>query len=62
MGSFVHPRALDHSERAGPGTLVLLRSTQMRARAVRDRIAELAGVVVGVVVTDSFGRRSGGDD
>jgi len=48
---------VDHSNAPEPGTLVLLPlDPDASARAVRDRIAELAGVDVGVVVTDSFGR------
>jgi coenzyme F420-0:L-glutamate ligase/coenzyme F420-1:gamma-L-glutamate ligase len=48
---------VDHSNAPEPGTLVLLPlDPDASARAVRDRIAELAGVEVGVVVTDSFGR------
>jgi coenzyme F420-0:L-glutamate ligase / coenzyme F420-1:gamma-L-glutamate ligase len=48
---------VDHSNAPEPGTLVLLPlDPDASARAVRDRIAELTGVDVGVVVTDSFGR------
>jgi coenzyme F420-0:L-glutamate ligase/coenzyme F420-1:gamma-L-glutamate ligase len=48
---------VDHSNAPEHGTLVLLPvDPDASARAVRDRIAELAGVEVGVVVTDSFGR------
>ena len=48
---------VDHSNAPEPGTLVLLPlDPDASARAVRDRIAELAGVDVGVVITDSFGR------
>jgi len=48
---------VDHSNAPEPGTLVLLPlDPDASARAVRDRIAELAGVDVGVLVTDSFGR------
>jgi len=48
---------VDHSNAPEPGTLVLLPiDPDASARAVRDRIAELAGVEVGVIVTDSFGR------
>jgi coenzyme F420-0:L-glutamate ligase/coenzyme F420-1:gamma-L-glutamate ligase len=48
---------VDHSNAPEPGTLVLLPvDPDASARGVRDRIAELAGAEVGVVVTDSFGR------
>ncbi|HEY1513582.1 MAG TPA: coenzyme F420-0:L-glutamate ligase [Gaiellaceae bacterium] len=48
---------VDHSNAPEHGTLVLLPiDPDSSARAVRDRIAELAGVDVGVIVTDSFGR------
>jgi coenzyme F420-0:L-glutamate ligase / coenzyme F420-1:gamma-L-glutamate ligase len=48
---------VDHSNAPEHGTLVLLPvDPDASARAVRDRIAELAGVDVGVIVTDSFGR------
>jgi len=48
---------VDHSNAPEHGTLVLLPvDPDGSARAVRDRIAELAGVDVGVIVTDSFGR------
>jgi coenzyme F420-0:L-glutamate ligase/coenzyme F420-1:gamma-L-glutamate ligase len=48
---------VDHSNAPEPGTLVLLPlDPDASARAARDRIAELTGVEVGVVVTDSFGR------
>jgi coenzyme F420-0:L-glutamate ligase/coenzyme F420-1:gamma-L-glutamate ligase len=48
---------VDHSNAPEHGTLVLLPvDPDASARAVRDRIAELTGVEVGVVVTDSFGR------
>jgi len=48
---------VDHSNAPEHGTLVLLPvDPDASARAVRDRIAELTGVDVGVVVTDSFGR------
>jgi coenzyme F420-0:L-glutamate ligase/coenzyme F420-1:gamma-L-glutamate ligase len=47
---------VDHSN-ADPGTLVLLPlDPDASARTIRGRLAELAGVEVGVVVTDSFGR------
>jgi coenzyme F420-0:L-glutamate ligase/coenzyme F420-1:gamma-L-glutamate ligase len=48
---------VDHSNAPEPGVLVLLPvDPDASARDVRLRIAELAGVEVGVVVTDSFGR------
>jgi coenzyme F420-0:L-glutamate ligase/coenzyme F420-1:gamma-L-glutamate ligase len=48
---------VDHSNAPEHGTLVLLPvDPDASARAVRDRIAELAGVDVGVIITDSFGR------
>jgi coenzyme F420-0:L-glutamate ligase/coenzyme F420-1:gamma-L-glutamate ligase len=48
---------VDHSNAPEPGTLVLLPvDPDASARRVRDRVAELAGADVGVVVTDSFGR------
>jgi coenzyme F420-0:L-glutamate ligase/coenzyme F420-1:gamma-L-glutamate ligase len=48
---------VDHSNAPEPGTLVLLPvDPDASARAFRDRVRELAGVDVGVVVTDSFGR------
>jgi coenzyme F420-0:L-glutamate ligase/coenzyme F420-1:gamma-L-glutamate ligase len=48
---------VDHSNAPEPGTLVLLPDdSDASARAVRSRIAELVGVDVGVIVTDSFGR------
>jgi len=48
---------VDHSNAPEHGTLVLLPvDPDASARAVRDRVAELAGVDVGVIVTDSFGR------
>ena len=48
---------VDHSNAPEHGTLVLLPvDPDASARAVRDRIRELAGVDVGVIVTDSFGR------
>jgi coenzyme F420-0:L-glutamate ligase/coenzyme F420-1:gamma-L-glutamate ligase len=48
---------VDHSNAPEPGTLVLLPlDPDASARAVRDRIHELTGLDVGVVVTDSFGR------
>jgi coenzyme F420-0:L-glutamate ligase/coenzyme F420-1:gamma-L-glutamate ligase len=48
---------VDHSNAPEPGMLVLLPVDPDRsARAFRDRVRELTGRVVGVVVTDSFGR------
>jgi coenzyme F420-0:L-glutamate ligase/coenzyme F420-1:gamma-L-glutamate ligase len=48
---------VDHSNAPEPGTLVLLPvDPDASARVVRERLRELAGVTVGVVVTDSFGR------
>jgi coenzyme F420-0:L-glutamate ligase/coenzyme F420-1:gamma-L-glutamate ligase len=48
---------VDHSNAPEPGTLVLLPvDPDASARRFRDRVAELTGRTVGVVVTDSFGR------
>ncbi|HEY6962415.1 MAG TPA: coenzyme F420-0:L-glutamate ligase [Gaiellaceae bacterium] len=48
---------VDHSNAPEPGTLVLLPvDPDASARAFRDRVRELTGRVVAVVVTDSFGR------
>jgi coenzyme F420-0:L-glutamate ligase/coenzyme F420-1:gamma-L-glutamate ligase len=48
---------VDHSNAPEPGTLVMLPvDPDASARAVRDRLRELTGADVGVVVTDSFGR------
>jgi len=48
---------VDHSNAPEHGTLVLLPvDPDASARAIRDRINELTGVDVGVIVTDSFGR------
>jgi coenzyme F420-0:L-glutamate ligase/coenzyme F420-1:gamma-L-glutamate ligase len=48
---------VDHSNAPEHGMLVLLPvDPDASARAVRDRVAELTGVDVGVIVTDSFGR------
>jgi coenzyme F420-0:L-glutamate ligase/coenzyme F420-1:gamma-L-glutamate ligase len=48
---------VDHSNAPEHGTLVLLPvDPDASARAVRDRVAELTGVDIGVIVTDSFGR------
>ncbi len=48
---------VDHSNAPEPGTLVLLPlDPDASARALRARLAELTGLELGVVVTDSFGR------
>jgi coenzyme F420-0:L-glutamate ligase/coenzyme F420-1:gamma-L-glutamate ligase len=48
---------VDHSNAPEPGTLVLLPlDPDASARALRQRLRELTGATVGVVVTDSFGR------
>ena len=48
---------VDASNAKGPDTLVLLPvDPDASAAALRARIAELAGVEVGVIVSDSFGR------
>ena len=48
---------VDASNAKGPGTLVLLPlDPDASARRLREGIRELAGVDVGVVVSDSFGR------
>jgi coenzyme F420-0:L-glutamate ligase / coenzyme F420-1:gamma-L-glutamate ligase len=48
---------VDHSNAPEPGTLVLLPvDPDASAARLRARFGELAGVDVGVVVTDSFGR------
>jgi coenzyme F420-0:L-glutamate ligase/coenzyme F420-1:gamma-L-glutamate ligase len=48
---------VDASNAKGPGTLVLLPlDPDASARRLRDRIGDLTGVDVGVVVSDSFGR------
>lgn len=48
---------VDHSNAPEPGTLVLLPvDPDASARAFRERVGELTGLAVGVVVTDSFGR------
>jgi coenzyme F420-0:L-glutamate ligase / coenzyme F420-1:gamma-L-glutamate ligase len=48
---------VDHSNAPEPGTLVLLPLDPDRSsRAFRERVRELTGRDVGVVVTDSFGR------
>jgi coenzyme F420-0:L-glutamate ligase / coenzyme F420-1:gamma-L-glutamate ligase len=48
---------VDASNAKGPDTLVLLpRDPDASARALRERLLELTGVGVGVIVSDSFGR------
>jgi coenzyme F420-0:L-glutamate ligase / coenzyme F420-1:gamma-L-glutamate ligase len=48
---------VDHSNAPEPGTLVLLPvDPDASARRLRDRLVELGGAEVGVIVTDSFGR------
>jgi coenzyme F420-0:L-glutamate ligase / coenzyme F420-1:gamma-L-glutamate ligase len=48
---------VDHSNAPGPGLLVLLPvDPDASARAFRERVTELTGKTVAVVVTDSFGR------
>lgn len=48
---------VDASNAKGPGTLVLLPlDPDASARRLRDRLLALAGVEVGVIVSDSFGR------
>ena len=48
---------VDHSNAPEPGTLVLLPlDPDASACRIRDRVHELAGKTVGVVITDSFGR------
>ena len=48
---------VDASNAKGPGTLVLLPlDPDASAAGLRDRIREVSGVDVGVVVSDSFGR------
>jgi coenzyme F420-0:L-glutamate ligase/coenzyme F420-1:gamma-L-glutamate ligase len=48
---------VDHSNAPGPGQLVLLPvDPDASARRIRERVAELTGKRVGVIVTDSFGR------
>jgi coenzyme F420-0:L-glutamate ligase / coenzyme F420-1:gamma-L-glutamate ligase len=48
---------VDASNAKGPGTLVLLPlDPDATARALRDRLLELTGMEIGVVVSDSFGR------
>ena len=48
---------VDHSNAPAPGLLVLLPlDPDASAEALRERLGELTGTVVGVIVTDSFGR------
>lgn len=48
---------VDHSNAPEHGTLVLLPlDSDASARGLRERIAELTGATVGVIITDSFGR------
>ena len=48
---------VDASNAKGPDTLVLLPlDPDASARRLRDRVRELAGIEVGVIVSDSFGR------
>jgi coenzyme F420-0:L-glutamate ligase / coenzyme F420-1:gamma-L-glutamate ligase len=48
---------VDHSNAPEPGMLVLLPvDPDASARRLRDRLHELTGEAVGVIVTDSFGR------
>jgi coenzyme F420-0:L-glutamate ligase/coenzyme F420-1:gamma-L-glutamate ligase len=48
---------VDHSNASEPGTLILLPvDPDASARALRNRLLELTGSTVAVVVTDSFGR------
>jgi len=48
---------VDHSNAPEAGTLVLLPlDSDASARRIRERLEELTGLRVGVVVTDSFGR------
>lgn len=48
---------VDASNAKGPGTLVLLPiDPDASARRLRERLTALAGVEVGVIVSDSFGR------
>jgi coenzyme F420-0:L-glutamate ligase/coenzyme F420-1:gamma-L-glutamate ligase len=48
---------VDASNARGPGTLVLLPlDPDASARMLRERVRELAGVEVAVIVSDSFGR------
>jgi coenzyme F420-0:L-glutamate ligase / coenzyme F420-1:gamma-L-glutamate ligase len=48
---------VDASNAKGPDTLVLLPlDPDASARAIRDRLRDLTGIDVGVIVSDSFGR------
>jgi coenzyme F420-0:L-glutamate ligase/coenzyme F420-1:gamma-L-glutamate ligase len=48
---------VDHSNAPRPGVLVLLPvDPDASARRIRERVLELTGRTVGVVITDSFGR------
>ena len=48
---------VDASNAKGPDTLVLLPlDPDASARALRDGLIELTGIVIGVIVSDSFGR------
>jgi coenzyme F420-0:L-glutamate ligase/coenzyme F420-1:gamma-L-glutamate ligase len=48
---------VDHSNAPGPDMLVLLPlDPDASAQRIRDRVRELTGRTVGVVITDSFGR------
>jgi coenzyme F420-0:L-glutamate ligase / coenzyme F420-1:gamma-L-glutamate ligase len=48
---------VDHSNAPEPGTLVLLPvDPDASARRLRERLVELGAAMVGVIVTDSFGR------
>ena len=48
---------VDHSNAPGPGMLVLLPvDPDASARTIRERVLELTGRTIGVVITDSFGR------
>jgi coenzyme F420-0:L-glutamate ligase / coenzyme F420-1:gamma-L-glutamate ligase len=48
---------VDHSNAPEPGVLVLLPlDPDASAEGLRERLRELSGAVVGVIVTDSFGR------
>ena len=48
---------VDASNAPGPGVVVLLPvDPDASARRLRDRLVELTGVTVGVIVSDSFGR------
>jgi coenzyme F420-0:L-glutamate ligase/coenzyme F420-1:gamma-L-glutamate ligase len=48
---------VDHSNASEPGTLILLPvDPDASARALRDRLLDLTGSTVAVIVTDSFGR------